>query len=160
MYPRGVGTNALFSKIWCYEGFLPTSVGQFTAHSAGWLILFLVCCTNRSGPSVHAANSSKPPPTPCSGSCNSLITQPDKISAKVEGRFGIYYQTLVCTFPHRIIDCWIQHVPWTCAKTNCLLSSKSPNHVSVHYTRIEGSPTHNSPNNVLYPSLLYCWRSG
>ncbi len=65
MYQQGVGTNASFKKIWCNEGFLPSSVGQFTKHSASWLISVLACCTNRSGQSVHAANSRNPPaPSP------------------------------------------------------------------------------------------------
>ncbi len=64
MYPQRVGTNASFTKICCNEGFLPSSVGQFTAHSAGWLIRNLASCTNRSGLSVQAANGSKPPPLP------------------------------------------------------------------------------------------------
>ncbi len=64
MYPQGVGTNASFTKLCCNEGFLPTSVGQFPTHSAGWLIHFLACSTNKSGPPVHTANCSKLFPCP------------------------------------------------------------------------------------------------
>jgi hypothetical protein len=120
IYPRGGWKKCLISEICWNNGFLPTSVGQFTAHSAGWLILFLACCTNRSGPSVHAANSSKPPPTP-------LFRFSQLFHNTAGQNFGRskkkVWQTLVSTFSHRIIVCWIRHVPWICAKTNCLLSS-------------------------------------
>jgi hypothetical protein len=64
MYPQRVGKNASYTKICCDLGFLPTSVGQFPAHSAGWLIRYPACCTNRSGPPGHTANCSKPPSRP------------------------------------------------------------------------------------------------
>ena len=64
MYPLGGWNKCLIFWNLLKQWISSDVRGSIPAHSAGWLILFLACCTNSSGPSVHAANSSKPPPTP------------------------------------------------------------------------------------------------
>ncbi len=114
MYPQGVGTNASFTKICCNEGFLPSSVGQFTAHSAGWLIRNLASCTNRSVLSVQAANSSKPPPLPPStGSRNSHNTAEQNCGriTLFEGNYYWYIFLALCQTLQQVdkyIKVWIK----------------------------------------------------
>ncbi len=77
------------------------SVGQFTAYSAGWLILFVACCTNRSELTLHAANSSKPPaPTPKTGSRNFRNRAWQNCSLLVKNlrlTVYIYWKRIYCT---------------------------------------------------------------